>query len=142
MPIRSAEAVWRGTLKKGAGTIRIGTEKQRRKYSFASRFESGGGTNPEELIGAALAGCFSMALSADLEAAGFLAQKIATKAGVTIEKSGAGFRITTIALDTTAKIPGISEKTFIETAQRTKKNCPVSQALTGTVITLNAGLQS
>ncbi len=109
-------------------------------YSFKSRFEDGPGTNPEELIGAAHAGCFSMALSLFLEKAGYPPDHIKTEAKVHIDKQGEGFKITTIELATAAKVPGIEDKAFQEQAKAAKENCPVSQALAGTQIKLEARL--
>jgi lipoyl-dependent peroxiredoxin len=140
MPQRKAEALWRGTLSKGKGTVYLGSGAMREQYSFASRFETGEGTNPEELIGAALAGCFSMALAMMLEQSGFPPESIHTVAQVSIDKSGEGFSITTIALDTEVKAPGIDEGKFQETALAAKVGCPVSRALTGATITLHAKL--
>jgi len=140
MPLRKAEAVWKGGLSKGKGTIKLGSGAITESYSFASRFESGKGTNPEELIGAGLAGCFSMALAMMLEQTGFTPEKIHTVAQVNIEKSPSGFSITTIALDTEVKVPGIDDKTFHEKAMAAKTGCPVSKALSGATITLNAKL--
>jgi osmotically inducible protein OsmC len=140
MPIRKADAVWEGNLKKGKGSMKFGSGAFEGKYSFASRFEEGPGTNPEELIGAAHAGCFSMFLSAVLEMAGFAPERIHTNARVHIDKVGEGFKITTIELDTEGKVPGIDEKTFRERAEDAKKGCPVSMALTGVEIRLKASL--
>ncbi|MEW6117476.1 MAG: OsmC family protein [Nitrospirota bacterium] len=140
MPVRKAEAVWSGTLKNGKGTVKLGSGAFEGAYSFASRFEEGTGTNPEELIGAAHAGCFSMALSLLLEQAGYKPERIHTTARVRIEKSGEGFNITSSELETEAEVPGIDEKKFMEQAEAAKKGCPVSQALAGTEITLKARL--
>jgi osmotically inducible protein OsmC len=140
MAVRSAEAEWKGNLREGQGTMKLGSGAYEGRYSFASRFESGTGTNPEELIGAAHAGCFSMALSAGLGRAGFTPTRIHTKAKVHLEKVGEGFGITRIELETEAQIPGIDAKTFQEHAEGAKKNCPVSKALTGAEITLQAKL--
>ena len=140
MPVRKAEAVWEGSLKDGKGKMRFGSGAYEGAYSFASRFGDGKGTNPEELIGAAHAGCFSMALSLFLEIAGFKAEHIATTAKVHIDKVGEGFKITVIELDTEAKVPGIDEKKFLELAEATKTGCPVSQALTGVEIKRKATL--
>jgi lipoyl-dependent peroxiredoxin len=140
MPVRKAEAVWEGRLRDGKGTMKLGSGNFQETYSFASRFESGAGTNPEELIGAAHAGCFSMALSLFLEKAGYSPESIHTTADVHIDKVGEGFRITTIELDMEAKVPGIDEKNFLEQAEAAKKGCPVSQALAGTEIKLRAKL--
>src|SRR5205814_9849384 len=106
----------------------------------ASRFEEGTGTNPEELIGAAHAGCFSMALAAGLTKAGHSPTRISTTAQVSLEKVGEGFKITTIELNTESEVPGIDEQTFLEHAETAKKNCPVSQALAGADIKMNAKL--
>ncbi len=140
MSTRIGSAIWEGTLKDGKGTMRLGSGAFEGAYSFASRFENGTGTNPEELIGAAEAGCFSMALSLGLSKAGYSPKRISTTAKVHIEKVGDGFKITSIDLSTEAQVPGIDEKTFIEQAEATKKNCPVSQALAGTEINLQAKL--
>ncbi len=142
MPVRKAEAVWEGNLVKGKGTMKLGSGSFEGPYSFASRFESGAGTNPEELIGAAHAGCFSMAFSLFLEKAGFSPERIHTYAKVHIDKVGEGFKITTIELETQAKVSGIDEKKFQELAEATKKGCPVSVALAGTEIRLKATLLS
>jgi lipoyl-dependent peroxiredoxin len=140
MPLRTAEAVWEGGLSKGKGTIKLGSGAFKESYSFASRFESGKGTNPEVLIGGAIAGCFSMALSMMLEQAGFPPERIHTTAQVSIEKTGEGFSITTIALETEAEVPGIDDRNFQEKAMAAKTGCPVSRALTGATINLNAKL--
>lgn len=141
MPIRSAEAVWKGSLKEGAGSMKMASGAYEGQYSFSSRFEEGTGTNPEELIAAAHAGCYSMALSADLGRAGFTPQQINTTAQVHLTKGESGFRITRVHLVTEARVPGIDEATFQEQAENAKKGCPVSQAL-GAVdeITLDARL--
>ncbi len=140
MPVRFAEAVWEGNLREGNGTMRLGTGGFEGAYSFASRFEEGTGTNPEELMGAALAGCFSMALSADLGRAGFNPERVETKARVTLEKVNDQFTITKIHLETEAKVPGVDEGTFQETADGAKQGCPVSRALQGVAISLDAKL--
>lgn len=140
MPIRKAEAVWEGGLQGGKGKMKLGSGAYEGPYSFKSRFEEGTGTNPEELIGAAHAGCFSMALSAALGRAGFEPKRIHTKADVSLEKVGEGFKITKIHLDTEAEVPDIDEKTFAEHAAGAKKGCPVSVALAATDIELNAKL--
>ena len=142
MPTRSANAVWEGKLQNGHGTMKLGSGAFEGEYSFPSRFESGKGTNPEELIGAAHAGCFSMAFAAALGQAGYTPERVQTEAKVHLEKVGEGFKITKIELETEANIPNIDESEFQEQAQAAKKNCPVSQALTGTEITLNAKLMS
>ena len=140
MAVRTAEAEWNGGLKDGRGTVKLGSKAFEGAYSFGTRFESAPGTNPEELIGAAHAGCFSMALSAGLGKAGFTPKRIHTKATVNLEKVGEGFKITRILLDTTAEIPSIDEPTFRRHAEEAKKGCPVSQALAGVQIDLEAKL--
>ncbi|HET6514067.1 MAG TPA: OsmC family protein [Thermodesulfovibrionales bacterium] len=138
MPVRKAEAQWEGTLSDGRGKMKLGSGSYEGAYSFASRFGDGAGTNPEELIGAAHAGCYSMAFSMFLENAGFTPDHIRTTARVHIDKVPDGFKITTIELDTEAKVRGIDEKRFLELAEDTKKGCPVSQALAGVEIRLKA----
>lgn len=140
MPIRKAEAVWEGGLKNGRGMMKFGAFEG--PYSFSSRFEEGAGTNPEELIGAAHAGCFSMALSLMLEQAGYKPERIHTTARVHIDKADGGFRITMVELETEAAIPGIDHKKFLEQAEAAKRGCPVSKALAGTDISLRAKLLS
>ena len=141
MATRTASAVWDGTLKQGKGSMKLGSGAFEGAYSFSSRFEEGTGTNPEELIGAAEAGCFSMALSANLEKAGHPAKQINTVATVKLEMVGGGPKITSIDLKTDAEVPGIDKAKFDELAEQTKKSCPVSAALTGTQINLNATLR-
>jgi len=140
MAIRTGLAVWEGTLKEGKGTMKLGSGAFDGPYSFSSRFESGKGTNPEELIGAAEAGCFSMALAFNLEKAGHPATRVSTTATVKLEAAGGGFKITSIDLKTEVDAPGIDEAKFKEQADLTKKTCPVSVALAGTQITLQAKL--
>ncbi len=140
MPVRSADAVWTGTLRDGDGTMRLGGGAYEGPYSFVSRFESGEGTNPEELIGAAHAGCFSMALSADLTRAGHDPRRIETTAQVHLEKGDDGFAITKVELSTRAEVAGVDQQTFLDFAEGAKKNCPVSRALAGVEIQLNAVL--
>ncbi len=140
MPTRTADAVWEGNLKEGKGNVKLSSGAYNGQYSFASRFEQGTGTNPEELIAAAHAGCFSMALSAGLGKAGFNPTRVSTTASVSLEKVGEGFKITKIHLKTEAQVPGIDEKTFQEHAQKAKTGCPVSQALSATPIELDAKL--
>src|SRR6202000_1469525 len=127
---RTATAHWSGGLKDGKGTIstQSGVLSQT-QYSFSTRFENGIGTNPEELIAAAHAGCFSMALSGQLGAAGMTAQSIDTTASLTLEKTDAGFSITAIHLDVKVKIPGGDQAKFDEAAQNAEKGCPVSRVL-------------
>lgn len=140
MAVRTAEAEWQGNLLEGRGTLKLGSGAFEGRYSFASRMEDGPGTNPEELIGAAHAGCFSMALSAGLSKAGFNPTRVHTTARVHFQKVGEGFAITRIELNTEAQIPGIDQATFQQQADGAKKNCPVSKALAGTEITLSAKL--
>ena len=128
MAIRTASAVWNGTLKAGQGTMKLGSGAFEGRFTFASRFEDGPGTNPEELVGAAHAGCFSMYLSAQLTDVGYPPTQIRTSARVHL---GEGPRITLIELDTQADVPNIDEKTFLEKVENSKKNCPISLALTG-----------
>jgi osmotically inducible protein OsmC len=140
MATRTGSAVWNGTLKQGKGTMKLGSGAYEGPYSFSSRFEEGSGTNPEELIGAAEAGCFSMALSANLEKAGHPARRVSTVATVKLEMVDGAPKITTIDLKTEAEVPGIDESKFRDVAEQTKKGCPVSKALTGTQINLDAKL--
>ena len=139
MPVRYAEAEWKGNLIEGQGHMKMGTAYDG-PYTFKSRMEDGPGTNPEELIAAAHAGCFSMALSAGLGKAGFNPKRIHTKASVHFEKVGDGFAITHIDLTTEAEVPGIDHAKFQEMANGAKKDCPVSKALAGTTINLKATL--
>jgi osmotically inducible protein OsmC len=140
MPIRNATAVWQGNLFEGKGDMKFGGGAFEGQYSFKSRFEEGTGTNPEELIGAAHAGCFSMAFAATLAGNGFKPAKVQTKSNVHLDKVGEGFTITTIVLNTEAQVPDIDEAKFQELAEDAKKNCPVSRALAGVEIKLNAKL--
>ncbi|TLX54814.1 OsmC family peroxiredoxin [Stutzerimonas nosocomialis] len=139
---KTASAVWQGSLKEGKGTI--STESGALKdnpYGFNTRFEGAPGTNPEELIGAAHASCFSMALSMMLGQAGLTADRIETKAEVTLDKSGEGFAITAIALTLDAKVPGADEAQFQQIANQAKEGCPVSKVLNAQ-ISLTATLQA
>jgi osmotically inducible protein OsmC len=140
MATRTGSAVWEGTLKGGKGSLKLGSGAYEGAYSFSSRFEEGKGTNPEELIGAAEAACFSMALSANLEKAGNPAKRINTTATVKLEMVDGAPTITTIDLNTDADVPGIEDKAFQEQAEKTKKTCPVSRALAGPQINLQAKL--
>ena len=140
MPIRKAEAEWKGGLRDGKGQISVESKAFSGQYSFGTRFESGAGTNPEELIGAAHAGCFSMALSAGLEKAGFKPTRVHTIAAVRLEKVGEAFAITRIDLECEAEVPGIDEAKFQEQAKAAKENCPVSKALKAVSINLAARL--
>jgi lipoyl-dependent peroxiredoxin len=139
MPVRSASAVWEGDLKSGRGTMRFADYEG--PYSFA-RFtdDRGGVTNPEELIGAAHSGCFSMAFSNKLDQAGHTPKRVYTQAAVHLEKGDAGFSITRIELTCEAEIPGIDEETFQRIAEEAKNGCPVSRALGGVDISLEAKL--
>ena len=140
MPVRKAHAVWNGTLKEGSGEMAGESGAVKGAYSFGTRFGDKQGSNPEELIGAAHAGCFSMALSGLLEEAGYAPQQIETDAAVKIEKQNEGFKITGIRLTTKGRVPDIDASHFDELAQQAKAGCPVSQALAGTSITLEAEL--
>lgn len=142
MAVSKATGKWEGSLKEGKGSFSVGSGAFEGPFSFGTRFEDKPGTNPEELIGAALAGCFSMALSAGLGKAGFTPKSIETAAQVTLDKQGEGFAITQIALTTKAEVPEIDSGKFNEIAEATKAGCPVSKALTGTDIKLEATLQS
>lgn len=141
MPKRNAEAIWNGDLKGGKGTMKFGSGAYEGAYSFASRFEEGTGTNPEELIGAAHAGCYSMALSAALAEEGYSPESVETNAEVNLDLSGDDAFIKTITLNTTASIPDIEDEAFQEIAEDAKNNCPVSKALAGPNIKLNATLK-
>jgi osmotically inducible protein OsmC len=129
MPKRTASAAWEGSLTEGNGTMRMASGAYEGPYSFQSRFEEGDGTNPEELIAAAHAGCFSMALSAELGRAGHDPESVETDATVHLDKEGDGFAIKRIELRTRARVPDIAEEEFQEIAEAAKKGCPVSQAL-------------
>jgi osmotically inducible protein OsmC len=131
MPTRSASAVWEGGLKGGKGQFKGESGKIGGAYSFGTRFESEPGTNPEELLAAAEAACYSMALSAGLEKNGTPAERVETTAACTIEKAGEGFRITTMKLTVRAKVPGVDNATFQTLAEGTKEGCPVSAAFKG-----------
>lgn len=141
MATSKAQAEWKGDLKSGTGQMALGSGAWSGPFSFKTRFEGAPGANPEELIGAALAGCFSMALSAGLGGAGFTPTSIDTKAEVVLDKVPDGFAITVIRLTTDAVIPGISEADFGKIAEQTKTGCPVSKALVGTKIELKATLK-
>jgi osmotically inducible protein OsmC len=142
MPVRSAKAQWEGNLPEGRGKMSFGSGAFEGAYSFASRFEEGKGTNPEELIAAAHAGCFSMAFSNQLAKAGFTPTRVATTANVHLVKGEAGFSIPTIELVTEGTVPGIDNAKFQELADAAKKGCPVSKLLTGAEIKLKATLLS
>ena len=139
---RKASAVWKGGIKDGKGTISTDSGVLAdTQYSFSTRFEDGKGTNPEELIGAAHAGCFSMALSGALGAVGLTAESIQTSAAVTLDKVGEGFAITAVHLTVAAKVPGADENTFMTAAVNAKEGCPVSQLLNAE-ITMDANLEN
>ena len=139
---RSAVAVWTGNLKEGKGKLSTQSGALvNTQYGFNSRIENGNGTNPEELIAAAHAGCFSMALAAQLTEAGLTVERIETSAAVTLEKLGEGLTITAVHLDLTARIPGANQKIFLEIANKAKAGCPVSKLLKAE-ISLDAKLEA
>lgn len=141
MPVRTSEAEWNGTLREGSGTMKLGSGAYEGKYGFGSRFEEAPGSNPEELIAAAHAGCFSMALSGGLSGAGTPPTRIHTTARVHIERGDAGFSITKIELNTEGEVPGIDQAAFEAAAAKAKDGCPVSRALASVAeITVNAKL--
>jgi osmotically inducible protein OsmC len=140
MPIRRGEASWRGRLRDGQGHIRLGSGAFEGSYSFASRFENGPGTNPDELVAAAEAGCFSMALALTLEEAGYTLEYVHTGAILHLDKQEHGFKITRIELETEAKVAEIEFNQFKQLAEQTKQTCPVSQALKGVELILSAKL--
>ncbi len=140
MPQRKANAIWKGDLKGGKGTMKFGSGAFEGAYSFASRFEEGTGTNPEELIGAAHAGCYSMALSNELAQAGFTPKSVETNANVTLEMIDGAPTISKIKLTVKANIPDIEDDEFQEFANGAKENCPVSKALGGVKISVDATL--
>ena len=142
MPIRKASAEWKGDLKSGKGTLNTETKVlNNTSYDFSSRFETGSTTNPEELVGAAHAGCYSMALANSLSKDGFKVNSIITDAKVHLEKTDAGFTITKIELDTVGEVEGIDNEKFQKYAEQTKTSCPVSRALTGPMIVLTSKLK-
>ena len=139
--IRKASAVWQGNLREGKGTMSVESGVLRdANYTFATRFESSAGTNPEEMIGAAHAGCFSMALSGQLTTAGTPPERVTTAATVTLEKTDVGFTITAIQLDVSAKVPGADAESLQAAAERAVQSCPISRLL-NTNITMNARLE-
>jgi len=140
MPTRKAEAEWEGNLAEGRGRLKVGSGAFEGPYSFKSRFEEEQATNPEELLGAAHAGCFTMALTAALARAQIKATRIHTEARVKLEKVGEAFSITQIELETEAEIPGIDDAAFQKYAQGAKENCPLSKALASTPISMTAKL--
>lgn len=142
MATRTAQAEWSGDIRRGHGAMKLGSGAFSGRYSFGSRFESEPGTNPEELIAAAHAGCFSMALSLILDNAGHVPTNIVTTAKVTREAQGDGLTITQSELSTIADVPRINDKAFLSYADAAKNGCPVSKAPAGTAISLNARLAS
>ena len=141
MPTRTSDAEWYGSLREGRGHMRFGGGAYEGEYTFASRFADGGGTNPEELIAAAHAGCYAMALSADLNAAGFKPEVIRASAAVHLDMTGEAPTIALIELTVGAKVPDIDDARFQEIAQGTKTGCPVSRALSAVKITVDATLE-
>jgi osmotically inducible protein OsmC len=143
MPTRIANAVWQGDFKRGGGTVALGSGAFEGPYNFSGRFENGSGTNPEELVGAAHASCYAMALAVGLTNAGTPPESLATEAHVTIDRVGEGFQITKIALTVRGKVPGVDDAGFQAAAQGAKENCPLSIALAAVPeITLEATLES
>jgi len=140
MPTRTASAEWKGGLQSGSGRVSLGSGAFEGSYSFGSRFEQAGGTNPEEMIGAAHAACYSMALSAALEKAGYGPERVATTADVELVMEDDGPRIATVTLRSEAVVSGIDASAFQEQAEGAKANCPVSKALRGVEIRLEAQL--
>lgn len=141
MPTRKASATWEGGLKEGRGSFDAESGAIGGAYSFGSRFEESGGSNPEELLAAAHAACFSMAFSAQLEGAGHTPERVHTDAACTVERGDDGFRISTIRLTARARVPGIEPDRFQEIAGAAKDGCPVSRALAGVTIELDATLE-
>ena len=142
MPTRTAHARWEGTIKEGKGQVDFGNGAFKAPYSFTSRFESGAGTNPEELLGAAHASCFAMALSLMLGKAGARPEYVDATAHVTVSPQDGGFRITRSHIVCEARVSGIDDAAFMQHANAAKQGCPVSQALAGTEITLDAKLSA
>ncbi len=140
MPTRTSSAVWNGDLKDGDGSVKLGSGAYEGQYSFASRFENGTGTNPEELIAAAHAGCFSMALAAALSREGYTVNSVTTTSSVVLDKTDAGMTITQIKLVTKGDVEGIDETKFKAAAEATKTGCIVSRALAAVPMTLDASL--
>ena len=142
MAIRRAQAKWRGDLAKGKGQVETGSGTFKGSYSFGTRFEEEEGSNPEELVAAAIAACFSMALAHGLAQAGHTPEEVATEAATHLEKGEGGFGITRIVLTCRAQVPGISAELFREKADEAKAGCPISRALSATPIELEAHLTS
>jgi osmotically inducible protein OsmC len=142
MVTRNAHANWQGNLKQGQGNMEVGSGSCASPYSATSRFEQGQGTNPEEMVGAAHAGCYSMALAMLLSNAGHEPKMVDTKAAVDLEQEGGGYKISTITLNTEAEVPGIDQSEFEKIAAQARDDCVISKALTGVNINLNANLKS
>jgi len=143
MPTRNAKADWQGDFKRGGGNVSTESGAVDTQYNFGGRFENGTGTNPEELLGASHASCFTMALSVGLSQAGNPPESLATTAKVTVDKVGDGFGITKIALSVTGKVPGLDAAGFEEAANGAKANCPLSKALASVPeITLETNFES
>ena len=140
MAMRQAEAIWEGDLRQGRGRVRLPSSGHEAAYSYSSRFEEGSGTNPEELLAAAHAGCFSMSLAGGVVKRGFTPERITTTAQVNAERIDGRFTIMSIHLETSAVIAGLSEALFSEAAEEAKASCPISRALSGIPITLRAQL--
>jgi lipoyl-dependent peroxiredoxin len=140
MPVRSGDAEWKGSFKDGSGTMRSGTGAFEGAFTAGTRFEEVPGTNPEELIAAAFAGCFSMALSNNLGKAGYAPERVTTEAKVNFDKLEQGFTMTKFVLSCEAKVPGIEEAEFQKIAEETKSTCPVSRALSAVPAELTATL--
>ena len=140
MSMKKVKAVWKGNLKEGNGGIAFGNGAFNQGYTFASRFEEGDGTNPEELLAAAHASCFSMALVAALSEAGFVPDSVETVANAVLNPDGDGFKIGSVSLHTRVQVPDIEEALFLKIAENAKTNCPVSKALADVEIKLSAGL--
>lgn len=142
MKTNKSHATWKGNLKNGNGTMKLGSVDKELSFNFSSRFENGEDTNPEELIGAAHSGCFSMAFSKLLSDEGYEPKSVSTTAEVTLVQEDEGFRIKSSHLKTEAEVPGIAEDVFNELAEKAKENCPVSQALSSLEITLDSTLKN
>lgn len=140
MPVRNATSIWQGNLFEGSGSMAFGGGAFEGQYSFKSRFEEGKGTNPEELIGAAHSGCFSMAFAHALAEKGFKPQSVKTTANIHLDKVEDGFKITRSVLNTEVQVADIDEEKFLSIAEDAKNNCPVSKALAGVKIELRAKL--
>ncbi len=141
MPTRTATAEWKGSLRDGSGAMKMESGSYEGPFSFQSRFKEGEGTNPEELIGSAHAGCYSMQLSGELGGRGITPESVQTEARVEVSKTEGGFSITKIDLVTKVRAPGLDESTFQEAAEAAKVNCPVSRALQAVDISLDASLE-